>query len=98
MIIEKIPPCVVTREKDSPTVAHSGRKRRPKFLDGAWANSWATLPRGLQVWWTGPPGWGLGNKSTTCHRKKKLTVWKPKLWSPNRLSGIDLGSGKGLMR
>jgi len=30
--------------------------------------------------------------------QKKLTVTKPKLWPQNRLSQIDLGSGKGLIR
>ena len=26
----------------------------------------------------GPPGWGLGDRLTTCHRQK--SVRKPKLW------------------
>jgi len=45
---------------------------------------------------TVPPGWGLGDRPKTCHRNKKLSVGKPKLWSRNKLIGIDLGGGKGL--
>jgi hypothetical protein len=40
-------PRVVTGEKNSPTAAHAGRKRRPKWVPSAWGYSWAPLPRGL---------------------------------------------------
>jgi hypothetical protein len=40
-------PRVVTGEKNSPTAAHAGRKRRPKWVPSAWGYSWATRPRGL---------------------------------------------------
>jgi hypothetical protein len=35
-------PCVVTGEKNSPTVAHAHRKRRLKWVLGAWGYNWVT--------------------------------------------------------
>jgi hypothetical protein len=35
-------PCVVTGEKNSPTVAHACRKRQLKWVRGAWEYNWAT--------------------------------------------------------
>jgi hypothetical protein len=40
-------------------------------------------------------GWPTGRQRFTI---KKLTVRKPNLWPQNRLSGIDLGSGKDMRR
>ena len=40
-------PHVVTGEKNSSTGAHTGHKKQPKWVPGAWGYSWATLPRGL---------------------------------------------------
>jgi hypothetical protein len=37
----------------------------------------------LEIRWTGPPGWGLGDRPTTCHCTK-LIVRKPKMWPQNR--------------
>jgi len=39
--------------------------------------------------------WATGRQTVIV---KNLTVWKHKLWPRKSLSGIDLGSGKGLMR
>jgi hypothetical protein len=39
-------PRVVTREKNSPTVAHACRKRRLKCVLGAWGYNWATQSPG----------------------------------------------------
>jgi len=61
---------MVTGVKNSSTAAHAGRKSRLKWIPGAWGYSWAILPRGLKIRWTGPPGWGLGDRSTTYRRKK----------------------------
>jgi len=73
---------VVTKEQNNPTAAHAGCKRQLKWVPSAWGYSWANLPYGLQIKWTGPPGWGLGNRPTTCHHKQ-LTVRKPQLWLQN---------------
>ena len=62
-------PSVVTEKKSSPTAAHAGRKRLPKWVPGAWQYSWATLPLGLLIRWTGLPGWGLGDRPKTCRRR-----------------------------
>jgi hypothetical protein len=39
-------PRVVTREKNSPTVAHACRKRRLKWVLSAWGCNWATQSPG----------------------------------------------------
>ena len=49
-------PHVVTGEKDGPTAAHAGCKQQLKWVPGAWGYSWATLPRWLEIRWTGIPG------------------------------------------
>ena len=82
-------PRVVTGEKNSPTAAHEDRKRQLKWVPSVWGYSWATLPQvykcgglALQV-----GGWARGRQA--------VTVQKAKLWPQNRLSGIELGIGKG---
>jgi hypothetical protein len=62
-------PHVMTGKKDSPIAAHAGCKRQPKWVPGVWGCSWATLLWWLEIWWTGLPGWGLGNRPTTRHCK-----------------------------
>jgi hypothetical protein len=47
LLVGRLKPRVVTGEKNSPTAAHAGRKRRLKWVPGAEGYSWATLPRGL---------------------------------------------------
>jgi hypothetical protein len=37
---------VVTGRKNSPTVTHACRKRRLKWVPGAWGYNWATLSLG----------------------------------------------------
>jgi hypothetical protein len=78
---------------NSTPAAHIGRKRRPNWVPVAWGIAGPPCPvvckyggTTLQVW-----GW-----QTTFHRKKAARGKKP--WPRNSLSGIDLGSGKGLMR
>jgi len=82
---------VVTGETNGPTTAHAGRKRRSKCLRIAWRCSWATLPRGLKYGGLALQvrSWATGRQSLTV-KKRELRPW--------RLSGIDLGTGKGLMR
>jgi len=44
---------VVTGEKNSPTVAHACRKRRLKWVLGAWGYNWATQSPGdinMETW------------------------------------------------
>jgi hypothetical protein len=46
-------PRVVTGEKNSPTVAHACRKRRLKWVLGAWVYNWATQSPGdinIETW------------------------------------------------
>jgi hypothetical protein len=46
-------PRVVTGEKNSPTVAHACRKRRLKWVLGAWGYNWATQSPGdinMETW------------------------------------------------
>ena len=63
--------CVMTREKNSSIVGHADHKwQSPKWVPGAWGYSWAAQPCGLQIRWTGPPGWGLGDRFTTYHHNK----------------------------
>jgi hypothetical protein len=38
---------VVVGKKNSPTVAHTGRKRRPKWVPSAWGYNWAPCLWGL---------------------------------------------------
>jgi len=67
---------VVTGEKNSPTLAHAGCKRRLKWVPGVIAG--APYHGGLQIRWTGPPGWRMGDRPITCHNKKadrKLKMW-----------------------
>jgi hypothetical protein len=45
--VGRLKPRVETKEKNSPTAAHAGRKRRLKWVPGAREYSWATLPRRL---------------------------------------------------
>ena len=80
---------------NSTTAAHVGRKRRPNWVPVAWGTAGLPCPGGckyggmtLQVW-----GW-----PTTFHRKKAVRGKKNCGLGTVRLSGIDLGSGKGLMR
>ena len=87
------------RGKNNSTAAHAGRKRLRKWVPDAWGYSWATLPRELQIRWTGHPGWGLGDWRTTCHRNKRQHLGNLKRGLGTvRLSGIDLDRGNGLMR
>jgi hypothetical protein len=70
-------PRVVTGEKNSPTVAHACRKRRLKWVLGAWGYNRATVSRGYKygdlVLRVGELGVGL-----TTPPQKKSTVRKPK--------------------
>jgi len=53
LFLEVITPCMVTREKNSPTVAHACRKRRLKWVLGAWGYNWATQSPGdinMETW------------------------------------------------
>jgi hypothetical protein len=52
-------PRVVTGEKNSPTVAHACRKRRLKWVLGAWGYNWATQSPGdiMETW---PSRLGVG--------------------------------------
>ena len=85
-------------EKNSTTAAHAGRKRRPEGLLGARGIAGPYYPGGykyceldLQI-----GGWATDRQPVTVH---KLTVRIPKLWLTTvKLSAINLGSGKGLMR
>jgi len=60
---------VVTGKKNSPTAAHAGCKRRPKWVPGAWGYGWVTLP-GItdMVDWSSLLG--IGYSLTACHHKK----------------------------
>jgi hypothetical protein len=52
----KPPPRVVTGEKNSPIVAHACRKRRLKWVFGAWGYNWATQSPGdinMETWFSG---------------------------------------------
>jgi hypothetical protein len=51
--IHVMPPRVVTREKNSSTVAHARRKRRLKWVLGAWEYNWVTQSPGdinMETW------------------------------------------------
>jgi hypothetical protein len=61
---------VVTGEKNSPTVAHACRKRRLKWLLGAWGYNWATQSPGdinMETW---SSRLGVGRGATTPHPVK----------------------------
>jgi len=70
-------PRVVTGEEISPTAAHAGLKRRPKWLPGVWGMAGPPCP-GVINEVDRPFRLGDGERRTTCHRKK--AVRKPKLW------------------
>ena len=93
-------PRVVTREVNSPTVADAGRKRRIKWVPGAWGYNWdRPTPGGYKYDGSDPPGWGLGNRPATCHCNTSYLLGDLKSGLGTvRLSGIDLGRGNGLMR
>jgi len=40
-----INPIVVTGDKNNPTLAHAGRKRRPKWVPGAWGIAGPPCPK-----------------------------------------------------
>jgi hypothetical protein len=58
---------VVVGKKNSPTVAHTGRKRRPKWVPSAWGYNWAPL----SLWvistetWSSRLGVGRGANNPT---------------------------------
>ena len=82
-------------DRRSPTAAHADRKRRPKWVLGVGGY---TCPGGYKYGGLALQFrvWATGRQPVIV---KKLTVKKPKLWLTTvRLSGINLGSGKGLMR
>jgi hypothetical protein len=60
-------PRVVTGEKNSPTVAHARRKRRLKWVLGAWGFNWAThSPRDINTeTWSSRLGFGRGADDPT---------------------------------
>jgi hypothetical protein len=61
-------PCVVTGEKNSPTVAHACRKRRLKWVFGA------TQSPGDINMETGPPGWRLEHRASNPVSIKNLNT------------------------
>jgi hypothetical protein len=73
-------------EIDSPTVARACRKRRLKWVFGAWGNNWVTHSPGdinMETW---SSRLGVGGGAATPPRKKS-TVRKTKMWPRN--SQID---------
>ena len=89
-------PRVVTGEKNSPTAAHVGRKRRQNGYRVPGGIAGTPCPGGykygglaLQV-----GGWATGRQTVAV--RKLLGNLNYALRTVN-LSGIDLGSGKGLM-
>jgi hypothetical protein len=88
---------VVTREKNSPTVAHACRKRRLKWVLGTCGYNWATQSPGdinMETW---PSRLGVGRGTTTPSRKKS-TVRKPKVWPRNSQIEIEMTAGSPLRR
>jgi hypothetical protein len=78
--------CVVTREKNSPTVAHACHKRRLKWVLSAQGYNWVTHSPGdinMETW---SSRLGVVRGAATPPRKK-FTVRKPKMWPQN--SQID---------
>jgi len=58
-----INPSVVTGDKNNSTVAHAGRKRRPKWVPGAWGIAGPPCPEVYKYGWTGTAGWGVGQQA-----------------------------------
>jgi hypothetical protein len=58
---------VVVGKKNSPTVAHTGRKRRPKWVPSAWGYNWAPLSLGVinTETWSSRLGVGRGANNPT---------------------------------
>jgi hypothetical protein len=79
-------PRVVTGEKNSPTVAHACRKRRLKWVLGAWGYNSATQSPGdiNMETWSSRLRVGRGTDNPTPER---TTVREPKMWPRN--SQID---------
>jgi hypothetical protein len=71
---------VVTGEKNSPTVAHAYRKRRQKWVLGAWGYNWATQSPGdiNMETWSSRLGVGRGANDPTPEKNNR----KPKMWPP----------------
>jgi hypothetical protein len=67
---------VVVGKKNSPTVAHTGRKRRPKWVPSAWGYNWAALSLGVINTETRSSRLGLGVGLTTPPHEKDI-VKKP---------------------
>jgi hypothetical protein len=65
---------VVTREKNSPTVAHACHRRCLKWVLGAWGYNWATQSPGDINWRPGPPGWGLERRASNPVSIKNLNA------------------------
>jgi hypothetical protein len=87
-------PSVVAGEKNSPTVAHAGRKRRPKLVPRAWGYSWApSCPGDYKYGGLAFQFGELGNRPTTCHHNQTVRTPNCGLGTV-RLSGIDLDHGK----
>jgi hypothetical protein len=73
---------VVTGEKNSPTVTHACRKRRLKWVLGAWEYNWATQSPGdtnIETW---SSRLGVGRRADD-PTPEKTTVRKPKMWPRN---------------
>jgi hypothetical protein len=72
-------PRVVTGEKNSPNVAHACRKRRLKWVIGAWGYNWVTQAPGeinMEIW-SSRLGVGRGVATLPPPPGKKPTVRKP---------------------
>jgi hypothetical protein len=64
--------------KNSPTVTHACRKRRLKWVPGAWGYNWATLPMediNTEAWSSRV---GVGRGATTLPCKKKIVEKPPR--------------------
>jgi hypothetical protein len=64
----------VTGEKNSPTVAHACRKRRLKWVLGAWGYNWATQSSGYinMETWSSRLGVGRGADYPTPEKSQQL--------------------------
>jgi hypothetical protein len=85
-------------EKNSTTASYAGRKRRPEGLLGARVIAGPYFPEGykygglaLQI-----GGWTTGRQPVAVN-KLTVRIPKPRL-ATIKLTAINLGSGKGLMR
>jgi hypothetical protein len=58
---------VVVGKKNSPTVAHTGSKWRPKWVPSAWGYDWAPLSLGVinTETWSSRLGFGRGANNPT---------------------------------